>query len=142
MDGTADSLPVRPPVEPRRGLSVASFQGWSSFTTGASKFASAAKEGVSSPSQRPACRPTQAGLVWGLGADRGLEGAPMRGGGRSQPQGSLPGRVLLALSLQQISGPRRSLLQWQASVCASEMSCVQRGAALEEGCAVLRCGML
>lgn len=28
-------------------LSICFFQGWSSFTTGASKFASAAKEGVS-----------------------------------------------------------------------------------------------
>lgn len=50
------SLPGRSPMEPQRGLSVASLQGWSSFTTGASKFASAAKEGVSSPSHHPARR--------------------------------------------------------------------------------------
>lgn len=47
-------LPGWSPMEPQRGLSVASSQGWSSFTTGASKFASAAKEGVSSPAQQPA----------------------------------------------------------------------------------------
>lgn len=57
------------PPQPHRGLS---FQGWSSFTTGASKFASAAKEGVSSPPQCSARR-TQAG--WAALGSGGAEGS-------------------------------------------------------------------
>lgn len=53
-------------VEPPHGLCVASLQGWSSFATGASRFASAAKEGVST---RPSCDITGQ-------ATRGPDGAP------------------------------------------------------------------
>lgn len=53
-------------VELPHGLCVASLQGWSSFATGASRFASAAKEGVST---RLCCNTTGQ-------AARGPDGAP------------------------------------------------------------------
>lgn len=74
----------------------ASFQGWSSFATGASKFASAAKEGVSSLPRRatrptgpsPAGRPGlwEMGRVWGRGASPHAQARapPAPGGSPSQ----------------------------------------------------------
>lgn len=53
--------PWWPHVEPPCGFCVTSFQGWSSFATGASRFASAAKEGVSSLSRHAAA---QARWLW------------------------------------------------------------------------------
>ena len=51
-------------VELPHGLCVASLQGWSSFATGASRFASAAKEGVSTRPATP--QAGQPGVLTGL----------------------------------------------------------------------------
>lgn len=78
-------------------VAPASFQGWSSFATGASKFASAAKEGVSSL-PRCATRPTgpspagqpglwEMGRVWWRGA------SPHAQACARLPQGARPARV-------------------------------------------------
>lgn len=78
-------------------VAPASFQGWSSFATGASKFASAAKEGVSSLPRRatrpmgpsPAGQPGlwEMGRVWWRGA------SPHAQACARLPQGAHPARV-------------------------------------------------